>query len=888
MNIAEAPAQPQVTRLNDYRVPDYLVDTVDLQFELDATETRVTSTLSIHRNPEGQGGPCMLNGEYLTLVSIALDGKLLSGNDYQRTTETLLLPQVPASFELQIITVIHPDQNTALEGLYHSGAILCTQCEAEGFRRITYYPDRPDVMAVFTVTLIADANKWPMLLANGNRQASGEMAGGRHWVRWHDPHPKPSYLFALVAGDLYCQQDKFTTMSGREVLLEIYVDPENHNKCDHALNSLKQAMHWDEEVYGREYDLDVFMIVAVNDFNMGAMENKGLNIFNAACVLASPETATDADFYTIQSIVGHEYFHNWSGNRVTCRDWFQLSLKEGFTVLRDQQFSADMNSAAVQRIDDVDQLRSMQFAEDAGPMAHPVRPDSYIEISNFYTVTIYEKGAEVVGMLKTLTGAEGFRKGTDLYFSRHDSQAVTTDDFVKAIEDANQLDLTQFKRWYTQAGTPVLTVEAHYHADTQTLDLTLRQHCPATPLQTDKQAFVIPVAVGLMARNGDSLPLQLDIETAAVDAETRVLTLTQDCQTFRFVHLTQEPIVSVLRGFSAPVMLKFERDDETLAFLMAHDRDSFNRWDAGQQLLIQIMLRMVEHYQSDSLLTVPEIVLERLQYVLDDQSIDPALVARMLTLPSENYLAAQMAIADVDAIHAVRKFVKQTIARRLKSGFNARYQALNQAQVYEFNAKQMAQRSLKNVCLGYLMATGDPMQTQRCLKQMKQADNMTDLLAGLRLIVDQPGPEREHALRAFYEQWQQDRQVVDKWLTVQAVSDLPDALLRVKGLLKHPAFSIKNPNNVRALIGQFCRHNPVHFHAKDGSGYRFLAEQILVLDKLNPQVAARQLGAFNSWRRYDAARQALMKKSLSDIAAVHDLSADVYEIVNKYLADGDV
>ncbi|MCC5796215.1 MAG: aminopeptidase N [Methylophaga sp.] len=885
MNIAEAPAQPQITRLDDYRAPDFLIDTVSLEFELDASETRVTSKLKMRRNPKGQGGPCILNGEYLTLVSIALDGKILSGNEYQQTTDTLLLPQVPASFELEIVTLIHPDQNTALEGLYHSGAILCTQCEAEGFRRITYYPDRPDVMAVFTVTLIADAKKWPMLLANGNRQASGEMADGRHWVRWHDPHPKPSYLFALVAGDLYCQQDQFTTMSGRQVLLEIYVDPENHNKCDHALNSLKQAMRWDEDVYGREYDLDVFMIVAVNDFNMGAMENKGLNIFNAACVLASPETATDADFYTIQSIVGHEYFHNWSGNRVTCRDWFQLSLKEGFTVLRDQQFSADLNSAAVQRIDDVDQLRSMQFAEDAGPMAHPVRPDSYIEISNFYTVTIYEKGAEVVGMLKTLTGPEGFRKGTDLYFSRHDGQAVTTDDFVKAIEDANQLDLTQFKRWYTQAGTPVLNVEAHYDAEKQALDLTLRQSCPATPGQAEKQPFVIPVAMGLLSSSGASLPLQLEHETSAVDAETRVLTLTEQSQTFRFIHLAQEPVVSVLRGFSAPVKVKFERDNQTLAFLMAHDHDSFNRWDAGQQLLIQIMLRMVEQYQSDKTLDLPEILLGRLQHVLDDPSIDPALVARMLSLPSENYLAAQMTIADVDVIHAVRKYVKQQIAQRLKAGFNARYQALNQAQDYEFTASQMAQRSLKNVCLGYLMATGDPMQTQRCLKQMKQADNMTDLLAGLRLMVDQPGPEREHALRAFYEQWQHDRQVVDKWLTVQAVSDLPDALFRVKALLKHPAFSMKNPNNVRALIGQFCRNNPVHFHAKDGSGYRFLAEQILLLDKLNPQVAARQLGAFNSWRRYDAERQALMKKSLSDIAGAQDLSADVYEIVNKYLAD---
>ncbi|MDX1574404.1 MAG: aminopeptidase N, partial [Methylophaga sp.] len=457
-----APLVPQTIRLTDYQPPAYLVDSVALHFTLDPAKTLVSSKLQIRRNPEGQGGELKLDGEQLQLHDIKLDGKTLAANEFQRSESQLMIPNVPEAFSLEITTEIHPNQNTALEGLYHSGAILCTQCEAEGFRRITYYPDRPDVMAVFTVTIEADKAQWPNLLSNGNKQASGDTDDGRHWVRWHDPHPKPAYLFALVAGDLYCQQDSFTTMSGREVTLEIFVDPENKHKCDHALNSLKQSMRWDEQTYGREYDLDVFMIVAVNDFNMGAMENKGLNIFNAACVLASPETATDDDFYTIQSIVGHEYFHNWSGNRVTCRDWFQLSLKEGFTVMRDQSFSADLNSAAVQRIDDVDMLRRMQFAEDAGPMAHPVRPDSYIEISNFYTVTIYEKGAEVVRMLKTLTGDDGFRKGTDLYFDRHDGQAVTTDDFVKAIEDANDLDLSQFRRWYSQAGTPQLTAESHY------------------------------------------------------------------------------------------------------------------------------------------------------------------------------------------------------------------------------------------------------------------------------------------------------------------------------------------------------------------------------------------------------------------------------------------
>lgn len=880
-----APLVPQTIRLADYQQPAYLVESVSLHFDLDAATTRVSSELQLRRNPQGNGGAFQLDGEQLTLISVQLNGESLQPNQYQRSETQLLIPHVPETFTLVIVTEIHPDQNTALEGLYHSGSLVCTQCEAEGFRRITYYPDRPDVMSVFTVTIEADKQKWPILLSNGNLAEQGDSGEGRHWVRWHDPHPKPAYLFALVVGDLFCQQDSFTTRSGREVTLQIFVDPENQHKCDHALTSLKQSMRWDEEAYGREYDLDIFMIVAVNDFNMGAMENKGLNIFNAACVLASPETATDDDFYTIQSIVGHEYFHNWSGNRVTCRDWFQLSLKEGFTVMRDQSFSADLNSAAVQRIDDVDQLRRMQFAEDAGPMAHPVRPDSYIEISNFYTVTIYEKGAEVVRMLKTLAGDDGFRKGTDLYFDRHDGQAVTTDDFVNAIEAANQLDLTQFRRWYDQAGTPEITATSDYDASAKTLTLTLRQHCPPTPGQPDKQPLMIPVAMGLVDKQGKSLLLQLAAETSAYQGDTCVLLLTESQQQFVFINVTEPPYLSLLRGFSAPVKLKQNRDNAELAFMMAHDADSFNRWDAGQSLYIQIMLELVAKHQAAEAIEVPTLLIDQLRDVLQDASQDPALIARMLTLPTENYLAAQMTVADVDAIHQVRKTVKQGIAHALKADFDRLYQQCNVKQAYQFDAIPMGRRSLKNTCLSYLMATQDPMQTQRCLKQMKQADNMTDMLAGLRLMVDQPGPEREHALRAFYEQWKHDRQVVDKWLTVQALSTLPDTLIRVKGLMQHAAFSLKNPNNVRALIGQFCRNNPSQFHAKDGSGYRFLAENILQLDKLNPQVAARQLGAFNSWRRYDAERQQLMKTALQSIASQADLSSDVFEIVTKYLAD---
>jgi len=879
------PVTPKETFLADYQVPNYLIDTVHLHFDLDASETRVRSVLAMRKNPEGTGEECLLDGEQLELISIKLDGRLLQGNEYQRTDHSLLLAQLPDSFELEIETVIHPDQNTALEGLYHSGSLLCTQCEAQGFRRITYYMDRPDVMSVFTVSLSGKQQQWPIMLSNGNLEEQGVFDDGRHWTRWHDPHPKPSYLFALVAGDLYRQQDSFTTMSGREVTLQIFVDPENSHKCDHALMSLKQSMKWDEETYGREYDLDVFMIVAVNDFNMGAMENKGLNIFNSACVLATQETATDNDFYTIQSIVGHEYFHNWSGNRVTCRDWFQLSLKEGFTVLRDQQFSAAMHSEAVQRIDDVNQLRTMQFAEDAGPMAHPVRPASFIEISNFYTVTIYEKGAEVVGMIKTIVGKEGFRKGTDLYFDRHDGQAVTTDDFVTAIEDANKVDLTQFKRWYSQAGTPTVTIDGTYHADTQTYVLDVKQSCPATPDMKEKQPFHIPLAIGLLDQNGHSLLLQLDGETEAYDGDTRVLSVTEAHQQFTFINVASKALPSLLRGFSAPVKVDFEYSNQQLAMLMAHDADSFNRWDAGQTLLINVLLDLIEAVQNNEDLRLPEVLLEQMKNVLSDTDNDPALIAKMLALPTENYLAAQMQPADVDVIHKARSFMKRKLANKLKQQFDELYSQLNTNESYVFNAEQMARRSLKNTCLSYLMETNDPMQTQRCLTQMKQADNMTDTLFGLGLLANQAGPEGEQALNGFYDEWQNDRQVVDKWLSVQAQSSLSNTLVRVKGLMKHPAFSIKNPNNVRALIGQFCRNNPINFHNKDGSGYKFLAKQIKVLNDLNPQVASRLLGAFNSWRQYDEDRQILMKQALSDIAAHEGLSSDVYEVVTKYLAD---
>tara|TARA_B110000285_G_scaffold124054_1_gene140085 strand:- start:402 stop:3053 length:2652 start_codon:yes stop_codon:yes gene_type:complete len=876
---------PKETFLADYLVPDYLVDNVALYFDLGRAETTVRSVLSMRRNPLGQGGDCVLDGEKLTLKSIKIDGRELQGNEYLRTDKALLISKVPEQFDLEIEVLIHPDKNTALEGLYHSGRLLCTQCEAEGFRRITYYPDRPDIMAIFTVSIEAEKADWPIMLSNGNLEQKGQLENGRHWVSWHDPHPKPSYLFALVAGDLHIQKDSFVTTSGRKVALEIYVDVENSHKCDHALMSLKQAMKWDEERYGREYDLDIFMIVAVNDFNMGAMENKGLNIFNSACVLASPETATDRDYYRIQSIVGHEYFHNWSGNRVTCRDWFQLSLKEGFTVLRDQQFSADMNSAAVQRIEDVNQLRSMQFSEDAGPMSHPVRPASFIEISNFYTVTIYEKGAEVVGMIKTIVGDIGFRKGTDLYFDRHDGQAVTTDDFVKAIEDANRVDLTQFKRWYSQAGTPQLNIATEYDSTGQRYTLTINQHCEATPGQRHKEAFHIPVALGLLDKKGNIIQMQLDGEAASNVSETRILSVKESKQQFVFINVPSEPVLSFLRGFSAPVKVNLPRTNKELTFLMANDSDSFCQWDAGQQLLINVLLQLAEKTSKGSALSLPTELVEQFGKLLKRGLSSPALAAKMLELPSENYLAGQKKPADVDAIHIARSYMKRELALSLKEDFSILYTALNTTDKYQFDAAEMAKRSLKNICLDYLVSTGDPMQAQRCLKQMKQSDNMTDTMSGLAVLVEHQGPEREHALRAFYEQWKGDRQVVDKWLAVQAQSSLKDTLLRVKSLMSHPAFNITNPNNVRSLIGQFCRNNAVNFHAIDGSGYQFLVEQILILDKLNPQIASRQMGAFNSWQQYDKRRQGMMRAALEKIAKQTDLSADVYEIVTKYLAD---
>jgi len=879
-----AASTPRTIYLKDYQLPDYLIDTVELRFELEPAETRVSSRLTVRFHPDvhKDNRQLVLNGQELALIEIRIDGNLLSDADYTLDDDTLILENIDDGALLEIETQIAPNQNTTLEGLYVSSGMFCTQCEAEGFRRITYFPDRPDVMARYTTTLVADKDRYPVLLSNGNPVDKGQLDDGRHWITWQDPFPKPSYLFALVAGNLYCKQDSFTTHSGRKVALEIYVEHENSRKCDHALHSLKQAMRWDEETYGREYDLDIFMIVAVNDFNMGAMENKGLNIFNSSCVLASPETATDADYYNIQSIIGHEYFHNWSGNRVTCRDWFQLSLKEGFTVFRDQEFSADLNSRPVKRIADVNVLRSHQFAQDASPMAHPVRPDSYIEISNFYTVTVYNKGAEVVRMIRNLCGGDGFRKGCDLYFERHDGQAVTTDDFVKAMEDANKLDLTQFRHWYSQAGTPVVQAITDYNADTQQFQLTLKQHCPATPGQEAKLPFHIPVEVALLDANGSPVTTQL-VGTDTGSASHHMLELRELTQIFTFESLSQRPRASLLRGFSAPVKIDIERSNEELAFLFASDPDAFNRWDAGQTLSLNILLALIDDIQQGLPLQLDDAFINAFHTTLNQEGLDPALISQALTLPAESYIADQCKTVDVEAIHQAREFVRQQLATRLHAEFSAAYDRHHLDSEYRFDAEHMAQRSLKNLCLSYLLETGDDHEIDRCMQQLDTARNMTDSLAALSALAQHDLPQRQLQLDRFYEKWQHDTQVVDKWFAIQAASPLPDALDKVRSLTTHPAFRLTNPNKVRALIGRFSMGNQVRFHSREGSGYRFLADQVIELDAINPQMAARLVSALSRWNRFDADRQALMQDELKRIASLAKISKDVFEIVSKSL-----
>ena len=881
--------QPQMIYLKDYQAPDYLIDETHLTFELFEDHTLVHAQLLMRRNPaRGAGLPALaLDGQQLELLSVSLDDIELTAEDYQLSDSHLILHPTSEQFVVDTSVRIHPESNTALEGLYKSGGMFCTQCEAEGFRKITYYLDRPDVMSKFTTTVVAEQHSYPILLSNGNPIASGPDEDGRHWATWEDPFMKPAYLFALVAGDLWCVEDTFTTMSERSVALRIYVEPENIDKCQHAMTSLKKSMRWDEETYGREYDLDIFMIVAVNDFNMGAMENKGLNIFNSSAVLARAETATDAAHQRVEAIVAHEYFHNWSGNRVTCRDWFQLSLKEGFTVFRDSEFSADMNSRTVKRIQDVAYLRTHQFAEDAGPMAHAVRPESFIEISNFYTLTVYEKGSEVVRMIHTLLGAEGFRKGSDLYFERHDGQAVTCDDFIKAMEDANGADLSQFKRWYSQAGTPRLAVSEHYDAQQHTYSLTFAQSCPATPDKIEKLPFVIPVELGLLDAGGSEIALQLAGEAAA-SGTSRVLSVTEAEQTFTFVGINEKPLPSLLRGFSAPVKLSFDYSRDQLMFLMQHDSDGFNRWDAGQQLAVQVLQELIAQHQRGEALVMDQRLVEALRMVLGNEQLDQAMVAEMLSLPGEAYLTEISDVADVEAIHVAREFARKQLADSLFDALWTRYQAnreVSKATPYVAEAEHFARRALQNIALSYLMLSGKPQVLAAALEQFEHSDNMTERLTALAVLVNSPyEAEKAAALASFAEQFKDNPLVMDQWFSVQAGSTLPGGLQRVRELMQHPAFTIKNPNKVRALVGAFAGQNLINFHAADGSGYRFLADLVIELNGFNPQIASRQLAPLTRWRKYDAARQALMKAELERIRSSGELSSDVFEVVSKSLA----
>ncbi|OLF53996.1 aminopeptidase N [Pseudomonas chlororaphis] len=881
--------QPKMIYLKDYQAPEYLIDETHLTFELFEDHSLVHAQLVMRRNPARGAGlpPLVLDGQQLELLSVALGDRELSAADYQLDADHLTLQPTSDAFTVDTCVRIHPESNTALEGLYKSSGMFCTQCEAEGFRKITYYLDRPDVMSRFTTTVVAEQHSYPVLLSNGNPIASGPGEDGRHWATWEDPFMKPAYLFALVAGDLWCVEDSFRTMSGRDVALRIYVEPENIDKCQHAMTSLKKSMRWDEETYGREYDLDIFMIVAVNDFNMGAMENKGLNIFNSSAVLARAETATDAAHQRVEAIVAHEYFHNWSGNRVTCRDWFQLSLKEGFTVFRDAGFSADMNSRTVKRIQDVAYLRTHQFAEDAGPMAHAVRPESFIEISNFYTLTVYEKGSEVVGMIRTLVGAEGFRKGSDLYFERHDGQAVTCDDFVKAMEDANGIDLTQFKRWYSQAGTPRLAVSESYDATAKTYSLTFRQSYPQTPDKQEKQPFVIPVELGLLDAKGAPIALRLAGESAA-QGTSRVISVTEAEQTFTFVDIAAQPLPSLLRGFSAPVKLSFPYSRDQLMFLMQHDSDGFNRWDAGQQLAVQVLQELIAQHQQGAALVMDQRLVTVLGTVLADDRLDPAMVAEMLSLPGEAYLTEISEVADVEAIHAAREFARQQLAASLYDALWARYQAnreVSRSTEYMAESAHFARRALQNIALSYLMLAEKPDVLAAAIEQFDAADNMTERLTALAVLVNSPfEAEKAKALAVFAEHFKDNALVMDQWFSVQAGSPLPGGLERVKALMQHPAFNIKNPNKVRALIGAFAGQNLINFHAADGSGYRFLADLVIQLNGFNPQIASRQLAPLTRWRKYDSARQALMKAELERIRASGELSSDVFEVVSKSLA----
>lgn len=867
--------QPQAKYRHDYRAPDYTITDIDLTFDLDATKTLVTAISQITRQGAA-GAPLRLDGEDLTLVSIDVNGA--AWEDYRQEEGTLIIESLPEAFTLTIVNEINPATNTALEGLYLSGDALCTQCEAEGFRHITWYLDRPDVLARFTTKIIADKSKYPFLLSNGNRIAEGELDNGRHWVQWQDPFPKPCYLFALVAGDFDVLRDTFKTRSGRDVALELFVDRGNLDRASWAMTSLKASMKWDETRFGLEYDLDIYMIVAVDFFNMGAMENKGLNVFNSKYVLARAETATDKDYLDIERVIGHEYFHNWTGNRVTCRDWFQLSLKEGLTVFRDQEFSSDLGSRAVNRIQNVRTMRAAQFAEDASPMAHPIRPDKVIEMNNFYTLTVYEKGSEVIRMLHTLLGEENFQKGMQLYFERHDGSAATCDDFVQAMEDASNVDLSHFRRWYSQAGTPVVTVRDDYDPEAELYTLTISQHTPPTAEQQEKHPLHIPFDIELYDNEGKVIPLQKNGHPIH-----HVLNVTQAEQTFVFDNVYFQPVPSLLREFSAPVKLEYKWSDQQLTFLMRHARNDFSRWDAAQSLLATYIKLNVNRSQQGQPLSLPLHVADAFRAILLDEKIDPALAAEILTLPSQNEIAELFQKIDPQAIAAVHEALTRTLANELADEFLAVYNA-NKLDAYRVEHADIGKRALRNTCLRYLAFGEKQLAEQLVRNQFKSADNMTDSIAALAASVAAQLPCRAELMAAFDEKWHQDGLVMDKWFVLQATSPAADTLSKVRELLNHRSFSMGNPNRVRSLIGAFAAGNPAAFHALDGSGYQFMVEMLSELNHRNPQVASRLIEPLIRLKRYDAKRQEMMRAALEQLKGLENLSGDLFEKISKALA----
>ncbi len=862
---------PQAKYRKDYQAPSHTITDIDLTFDLYDNDTIVTALSKVVQ--KGESTTLELDGEGLELRSVKVNGEDWAHHEVKEAS--LVLSDLPAEFELEIITKIDPEANTALEGLYKSGGAFCTQCEAEGFRRITYYLDRPDVLAKYTTKVIADKATYPYLLSNGNRIAQGEAENGRHWVQWQDPHPKPAYLFALVAGDFDVLRDKYTTMSGRNVDLEIFVDKGNLDRAGHAMTSLINSMKWDEERFGLEYDLDIYMIVAVDFFNMGAMENKGLNIFNSKFVLANDQTATDRDYLGIEAVIGHEYFHNWTGNRVTCRDWFQLSLKEGLTVFRDQEFSSDLGSRAVNRIDNVRIIRGPQFAEDTSPMSHPIRPDKVIEMNNFYTLTVYEKGSEVIRMYHTLLGEEGFQKGMKLYFERHDGTAATCEDFVSAMEDATGVDLKQFRLWYSQSGTPTLRVNSEYNAEAKTYALTVEQFTEATQDQAEKQALHIPFDIELYDSKGQVIPLIINGESVH-----NVLDIKQDKQTFVFENVAEQPVPSLLREFSAPVKLEYDYSDAELIFLMKHATNDFARWDASQMLLAKYIRQNVTNVQTGSEVQLSEDLIDAFRGVLLDENLEPAFIAQVFSLPSINEITGWYKQIDVDAVDTVLNSITVSLSAALEDELSATYHTLKQAE-YTIDHAAIGKRALRNQCLQFLAHTDKGNTLVKA--QYEAANNMTDTIAAMSAANSAQLECREELMADYSDKWKHDGLVMDKWFAMQGSNPAEDALEKVKATMNHEAFSLKNPNRTRSLIGSFLAANPVRFHDKSGSGYQFAGEILRQLNDSNPQVASRMIDPLLKFRKYDEARQAMIRAELEKLKAMDNLAKDLFEKVTKAL-----